>query len=100
MEKMRVNAGNYGNEMQVLKSNPKQKEQNPNLNQNFGKSTNSLVVDSKFYPVKFTDVANANKIRLQMQLIYVNLYCQNLILIKKKIKLNYLNFCINHMQMK
>ena len=62
---MRVNAVNYGNEMQALKSNPKQKEQNPNLNQNFGKSTNSLVVDSKFYPVKFTDVANANKIRLQ-----------------------------------
>lgn len=62
---MRVNAVNYGNEMQSLKSNPKQKEQNPNLNQNFGKSTNSLVVDSKFYPVKFADVANANKIRLQ-----------------------------------
>ena len=62
---MRVNAVNYGNEMQALKSNLKQKEQNPNLNQNFGKSTNSLVVDSKFYPVKFADVANANKIRLE-----------------------------------
>ena len=34
-------------------------------NQNFGTSTNPLVLDSKFYPVKFTDVANANKIRLQ-----------------------------------
>ena len=39
---MRVNAVNYGNEMQVLKRKPKQKEQNPNLNQNFGKSSTRL----------------------------------------------------------
>lgn len=59
---MIVNIVNYGNKMQSLKSNSKQKAQNITLNQTFGKSTNSLVLDSKFYPVKFTDISNANRL--------------------------------------
>lgn len=62
---MRINTVNYGNEMQSLKNNQKQKEQNPYLKQNFGKPTNSIVLDTKFYPIKFNDIANANKIRMQ-----------------------------------
>lgn len=43
----------------------KTKSRNPKTKQNFGTYTNPLVLDSKFYPIKFNDIANANKIRLQ-----------------------------------
>ena len=43
----------------------KTKSINPKTKQNFGTYTNPLVLDSKFYPIKFNDIANANKIRLQ-----------------------------------
>ena len=43
----------------------KTKSRNPKTKQNFGTYTNPLVLDSKFYPIEFNDIANANKIRLQ-----------------------------------
>lgn len=43
----------------------KTKSKNPKTKQNFGTYTNPLVLDTKFYPIKFNDIANANKIRME-----------------------------------